>query len=143
MMDLAIQFPFCCTVQTMLAMNLFLENHILYDGQLKLAASIMYDRNLLRNHIGKIGRIKEKMNLPDEFVAPPISKEQTASVGLDADQSTAVETKSAEKEKVQLETEEQLKANIQSDQSADTFGISDAAYQKEDESVTTEKQKPA
>jgi hypothetical protein len=86
LMDLAIQFPFCSTVQSMLAMNLFKENHILFDSQLKLAASIMADRNLLRNHISKIGKLKEQMSLPDEYIrktkevhptSPPETKVET------------------------------------------------------------------
>lgn len=86
LMDLAIQFPFCSTVQSMLAMNLFKENHILFDSQLKLAASIMADRNLLRNHISRIGKLKEQMSLPDEYVkknkevhptSPPATKVET------------------------------------------------------------------
>lgn len=143
LMDMAIQFPYCSTVQTMLAMNLFLENHILYDGQLKLAASIMYDRNLLRNHIGKIGRIKEKMNLPDEFVAPPIPKEQAETVTPAAQQQGTAETESTEKDNTQIETEEQLKVSIQSDRSTDSFGKSDSQYQQEVEPVKTEVEKPA
>jgi predicted Zn-dependent protease len=44
---------------------------------------------------------------------------------------------------VQLETEEQLGVKHQSDQSTDAFARSDSEYQKEDESVTTKKEKPA
>lgn len=81
LMDLAIQFPFCSTVQSMLAMNLFKENHILFDSQLKLAASIMADRNLLRHHISKIGKLKEQMALPDEYVR----KEKVKSTSVDSE----------------------------------------------------------
>ncbi len=65
--ELAQQFPYCSTIQTMLAMNLFLENHVLYDNQLRLAASLMYDRNILRHHIAKMTKLKEQMPLPDEY----------------------------------------------------------------------------
>ncbi len=65
--DLVAQFPYCGIAQTLLAMNMLKENHIVYDNQLKLAASIVPDRNLLRLHIRKIGLLKEVSDLPDEY----------------------------------------------------------------------------
>lgn len=65
--DLVAQFPYCGIAQTLLAINMFKENHIVYDNQLKLAASIVPDRNLLRLHIRKIGMLKEISDLPDEY----------------------------------------------------------------------------
>lgn len=67
LMDLANQFPYCGTIQALLAMNLNKENHILYDSQLKLASCLMSDRNVLRHHITKIGKLKDLAVLPDEF----------------------------------------------------------------------------
>jgi hypothetical protein len=67
LMDMATQFPYCSSIHALLAMNLFKENHILYDSQLKMAASIIADRNILRFHITKIGRLKIKISLPDEY----------------------------------------------------------------------------
>jgi hypothetical protein len=65
--DLANQFPYSCIVHTVLAMNMYLVNHIVYDSQLKLAASLMPDRNLLRLHIQKINQLKTLPDLPDEY----------------------------------------------------------------------------
>ena len=41
LMDLAMQFPYSGIVQSMLAINMHLINHIVYDSQLKLAASLV------------------------------------------------------------------------------------------------------
>lgn len=67
LMDLVVQFPYFSTAHTMLAMNFYCENHILYDAQLKMAASLMNDRNILRQHITKIAKLKEQVALPDEY----------------------------------------------------------------------------
>lgn len=67
LMDLAVRFPYCSSVHMLLAMNLFRENHILYDAQLKVAASMASDRNILRLHISRLARLKEKAVLPDEY----------------------------------------------------------------------------
>ncbi len=67
LMDLVVQFPYFSTAHTMLAMNFYCENHILYDAQLKMAASLMNDRNILRQHITRIAKLKEQVALPDEY----------------------------------------------------------------------------
>ncbi|MDR0969880.1 MAG: hypothetical protein LBM67_05030 [Lentimicrobiaceae bacterium] len=67
LMELAMQFPYSNIVQTLLAMNLYKENHVLYDSQLKLAASTMPKRNILRLHMARIGKLKEAIDLPDEY----------------------------------------------------------------------------
>ncbi len=76
--DLAHQFPYCSTIQSLLAMNLYLENNVLYDSQLRLAASLMYDRNILRHHISKISKINEHLSLPDEYRAAAKPSTDTA-----------------------------------------------------------------
>ncbi len=70
LMDLARQFPYSSIVQVLLAMNLYKENHILYDSQLKLAACLTPDRNILRLHIDKLSDFREQTVLPDEYKAP-------------------------------------------------------------------------
>lgn len=65
--DLAVKFPYSNIVHTVLAMNMHLINHIVYDSQLKLAASMMPDRNLLRLHISRISQLKTMPDLPDEY----------------------------------------------------------------------------
>ncbi len=67
LMDLARQFPYSSAVQVMLAINLFKENHIVYESQLKLAACLAPDRNILRLHIDRINDFKEQNDLPDEY----------------------------------------------------------------------------
>jgi hypothetical protein len=52
-------------------MNLLKENHIIYQSQLRLAASITADRNLLRKHIHKIQLLKDPVILPDEYKPNP------------------------------------------------------------------------
>lgn len=69
LMDLAVRYPYCSSIHILLAMNFFRESHILYDGQLKMAAAITGDRNLLRLHITRMGHLKEQAVLPDEFRA--------------------------------------------------------------------------
>ncbi|GAB1418873.1 tetratricopeptide repeat protein [Bacteroidales bacterium] len=69
LMDLAVRYPYCSSIHILLAMNFFRESHILYDSQLKMAAAITGDRNLLRLHITRMGRLKEQAVLPDEFRA--------------------------------------------------------------------------
>ncbi|MCK9448166.1 MAG: hypothetical protein M0Q41_04230 [Bacteroidales bacterium] len=76
--DLAHQFPYCSTIQSLLAMNLYLENNVLYDSQLRLAASLMYDRNILRHHISKISKVNEHQSLPDEYRAAAKPSTDTA-----------------------------------------------------------------
>ncbi len=67
LMELAMQFPYSGIVQSLLAMNMFMINHIVYDSQLKLSASLVPDRNILRLHISKIAQVREMPDLPDEF----------------------------------------------------------------------------
>ncbi len=78
LMDLVSQFPYFSTGHTLLAMNFYRENHILYDAQLKMAASIMSDRNILRFHITKIARLRDQVVLPDEYRKPvvPVEKKE-------------------------------------------------------------------
>jgi hypothetical protein len=81
LMDMAVKFHYCSTIHVLLAMNLFKENHIIYQSQLKLAAGIASDRNILRKHIQNIQLIKEPVVLPDEFVnkIKPETNETTVS----------------------------------------------------------------
>ncbi len=67
LMELAAQFSYCSSIQIMLAVNLFKENHIAYDQQLKLAASAAHDRNVLRLHISKHSEQITSIDLPDEY----------------------------------------------------------------------------
>jgi hypothetical protein len=83
LMDMAVKFPYCSTIQVLLAMNLLKENHIIFQSQLRLAASITTDRNLLRKHIRKIHILKDPFVLPDEYnkqPAPEAVKEEIQSV---------------------------------------------------------------
>lgn len=95
--DLANQFPYSSIVHTVLAMNMHLVNHIVYDSQLKLAASMMPDRNLLRLHIQKINQLKTLPDLPDEYrpITPSASYVETE-IKTEKDQKTE-ETQQAEK----------------------------------------------
>lgn len=77
LMDLAMQFPYSGIVQSMLAINMHLINHIVYDSQLKLAASLVPDRNILRLHISKIAQLRELPDLPDEYSHTKKSQEKT------------------------------------------------------------------
>ncbi|NOU48147.1 MAG: tetratricopeptide repeat-containing protein [Bacteroidales bacterium] len=81
LMDMTVKFHYCSTIHVLLAMNLFKENHIIYQSQLKLAAGIASDRNILRKHIQNIQLIKEPVVLPDEFVnkTKPETTESTVS----------------------------------------------------------------
>lgn len=76
LMDIVSQFPYFSTATTLLAMNFYKENHILYDAQLKMAAALMHDRNLLRLHISRTAKLKEQIALPDEYrkAAPSAAK---------------------------------------------------------------------
>lgn len=67
LMDIVSQFPYFSTAATLLAMNFYKENHILYDAQLKMAAALMHDRNILRLHISRTAKLKEQVVLPDEY----------------------------------------------------------------------------
>lgn len=78
LMDLVQQFHYSSLVHTMLAINLYKENHIIYDSQLKMAACLAPDRNILRLHIDKMSGFREKTDLPDEF--RPKTKEKPAEV---------------------------------------------------------------
>jgi hypothetical protein len=67
LLSLAQEFPYSSLIHTMLAINLYKENHIIYDSQLKMAACLAPDRNILRLHIDKMSGFRDKTNLPDEF----------------------------------------------------------------------------
>ena len=71
LMDMAVKFHYCSTLHVLLAMNLFKENHIIYQSQLKLAAGIVSERNILRKHIQKIQVLKDPVSLPDEYREKP------------------------------------------------------------------------
>jgi hypothetical protein len=64
--ELARQFPYSGLLQTLLAMNLFKVGHVRYESQIRLAASLSPDRNLLRLHLRDISR-KTQVTLPDEY----------------------------------------------------------------------------
>lgn len=79
LMDLVQQFPYSSLVHTTLAINLYKENHIIYDSQLKMAACLAPDRNILRLHIDKMSGFREKTDLPDEY-RPKTKKEPAESI---------------------------------------------------------------
>ncbi len=64
--ELAKQFPYSSHIYTLLAMNLHKEGHVRYESQIRLAASLSPDRNLLRLHMRDISRGMH-MALPDEY----------------------------------------------------------------------------
>lgn len=99
--DLASQFPYSSIVHTVLAMNMHLVNHIVYDNQLKLAASLMPDRNLLRLHIQKINQLKTLPDLPDEYrpITPSASHLETDNATKAAKPQKTVETEKVSSEK--------------------------------------------
>lgn len=88
-MDLARQFPYASIVQVLLAMNLYKENHIIYDSQLKLAACLTPDRNILRLHIDKLSDFREQTMLPDEYKTPAKKQETDTET---AEQQTATQS---------------------------------------------------
>jgi len=94
LMDLATQFPYCSTAHALLTMNLFRENHILYDAQLKTTAALMNDRNILRLHITRIGRLKDRVVLPDEYLPKqtPEPREDTSFQEAKAEENPSTET---------------------------------------------------
>ncbi len=94
LMDLATQFPYCSTAHALLTMNLFRENHILYDAQLKTTAALMNDRNILRLHITRIGRLKDRVVLPDEYLPKqtPEPREDTSIQEAKAEENPSTET---------------------------------------------------
>jgi len=99
--DLASQFPYSSIVHTVLAMNMHLVNHIVYDSQLKLAASMMPDRNLLRLHIQKINQLKTLPDLPDEYrpITPSASHVESENAAKAAKPQKTVETEKVSSEK--------------------------------------------
>ncbi|MBK9291457.1 MAG: hypothetical protein IPM52_07505 [Bacteroidetes bacterium] len=68
--DLARQFPYSGLVQALLAINLHKEGHVRYESQIRLAAVLSPDRNLLRLHLRDIARGKT-VALPDEYNQSP------------------------------------------------------------------------
>lgn len=104
LMELTAQFPYSNIAQTLLAMNLYKENHVLYDSQIKLAASAMPNRNILRLHIARIGKLKEAIDLPDEY-----TKKKTVSVPQPAQEVVAEkveEIKKSQEESFDQETKD-------------------------------------
>ncbi|MCK9451377.1 MAG: hypothetical protein M0Q90_06780 [Bacteroidales bacterium] len=101
LIDLASQFPYSSIVHTILAMNMHLVNHIVYDSQLKLAASLMPDRNLLRLHIQKINQLKTLPDLPDEYrpITPSASYVETENAPKATESQKTVETEKVRAEK--------------------------------------------
>ena len=61
-------FAFCQSAQILLLINLFNENHIKYDQQLKTTAIYAGNRKILKDHIDYIAekKLRDK-DLPDEF----------------------------------------------------------------------------
>ncbi|MDA3944150.1 MAG: hypothetical protein PF694_11500 [Bacteroidetes bacterium] len=109
--DLATQFPYSSIVQTVLAMNMHLVNHIVYDNQLKLAASLMPDRNLLRLHISMISQLKSTTDLPDEF--RPITPSATnISVEHEAIQEEPAKQADKQSKTTQSDQQENIKVSV-------------------------------
>ena len=127
--DLANQFPYSSIVHTVLAMNMHLVNHIVYDSQLKLAASMMPDRNLLRLHIQKINQLKTLPDLPDEY--RPITPS-----------ASYVETEKAKKAEKPQQTEEPQKTEKSAEE---VNSLQEKAAKKEatEKAVSESAEKPA
>ncbi len=106
LMDLAIQFPYCGIVQSLLSMNMHLINHIVYDSQLKLAASMVPDRNILRLQISKIAQLKVVPDLPDEYSKAKSTKVDSSSETTESQQKKPDDRSSKEKPKTEIKDQQ-------------------------------------
>ncbi len=62
-------YPYCQSVRMLLVMNLFRNNSIRYDNELKTTAVYVNNRNVLRKHIESVNVDDGKVLFPDEDVS--------------------------------------------------------------------------
>ena len=63
------EFPYCQSARILLTLNLFKEQNIRYDAELKTTAVYVNNRGLLKKHIDKLNTKNVEVILPDEDVS--------------------------------------------------------------------------
>ena len=62
------EFPYCQSARILLTLNLFKEQNIKYDAELKTTAVYVSNRRLLKKHIDKLNTKNANVILPDEEI---------------------------------------------------------------------------
>ncbi len=63
------EFPYCQSARILLTLNLFKEQNIRYDAELKTTAVYVNNRRLLKKHIDKLNTKNVEVILPDEDIS--------------------------------------------------------------------------
>ena len=69
------EFPYCQSARILLTLNLFKEQNVRYDAELKTTAIYVNNRRLLKKHIDSLNTKKVVVILPDEDI---IEKQDTS-----------------------------------------------------------------
>jgi hypothetical protein len=64
--NLVQEFPYCQSSRILLTLNLFKDNNIKYDSELKTTAIYVSSRKILKKHIDRLAADNSKTVLPDE-----------------------------------------------------------------------------
>jgi hypothetical protein len=76
--DLVKEYPYCQTACILFTLNLYTENNIKYNDQLKVASAYAADRRLLKQLIGSLNREKQ----PLELVNTPVTENYSNKIEL-------------------------------------------------------------
>ena len=74
------EFPYCQSARMLLTLNLFKEQNIRYDAELKTTAVYVNSRRILKSHIDKLNTKNVEVVLPDEEVR---GQQETKAAQLD------------------------------------------------------------
>lgn len=98
------EFPYCQSSRILLTLNLFKENNIKYDSELKTTAVYVSSRRILKRHIDRLAEDSTRSVLPDEDIQKtddkkdePV-KDQTEPVKAEAEPEVKTKKLSVEEE---------------------------------------------
>ncbi len=87
--NLVREYPFFQTADTLLALNFFLENHIKFNDQLKIAAAYSPDRKILRHQLNKLQEKHQPINAENvNEIKSPDEKPESVNAGKDSSAGT-------------------------------------------------------
>jgi len=67
-------FPYFQSARILYALNLFKENNIRYDAELKTTAIYAGNRNILKKHINRVEKARTEPAVEPELVTPPVQE---------------------------------------------------------------------
>ena len=100
--QMASDFPYCSSIETLLILNYFKEKDIKFESRLGKSAIKSENRNTLRKKLNFLTESTDRLDLPDEFTEKAASR-----------QATVIDSSQRAKEVKETEKIKELKARIE------------------------------